>query len=78
MGVSSIDAMKLSISVFFLDCSLSFFYLVSRFLHQFLLSLAGSGRNEIVSAMNIEDSMGILTLLDLIDEAMILLGHHLA
>ena len=31
-----------------------------------------------VSAMNIEDSMGILTLLDLIDEAMILLGHHLA
>ena len=54
------------------------FYLVSRFLHQFLLSLAGSGRNEIVSAMNIEDSMGILTLLDLIDEAMILLGHHLA
>ena len=45
---------------------------------QFLFCLAGSGRNEIVSAMNIEDSMGILTLLDLIDEAMILLGHHLA
>ena len=43
-----------------------------------MLSLAGSGRNEIVSAMNIEDSMGILALLDLIDEAMILLGHHLA
>lgn len=75
--ISNGESKSFSISVFFLDYPLSF---LSRqqVSPPILLSLAGRGRNEIVSAMNIEDSIGILTLLDLIDEAMILLGHHLA
>ena len=43
-----------------------------------LLSLIGIWRNEVVSTADIENDMRVLTLLDVVNEVVIFLGHHLA